>query len=212
MRIIDLTHPLKPGAPCFPGDPTLSLEAWATIAREGYQLTKVCFGSHLGTHLDAPRHYLGEGLSVDRMPVEWFYGPATAIRLPVEPEASIDVSDLEPFQRHFQPEARVLIDTGWHRRYGSAEFYQRYPSLTSAACEWIAECRIRLLGLDTPSPSHESVRAHHVLLGANIVILESLANLSEVPERFLLSALPLPFEGIDGSPVRAVAVVDEPNR
>ena len=93
--------------------------------------------------------------------------------------------------------------------FGTKEFFSDYPDLTIEAARWIAERRIGLLGMDTPTPSSQWLECHHILLGkgTEIVIVEGLANLDQLPPEFTLMAFPLNLKGRDGSPIRAVALV-----
>lgn len=204
MRLIDLSHPLYSGGPCFPGDPELSITEWMKVEDDEFDVSSIAMGSHQGTHVDALSHALKEGLTLDRMPLEWFCGEASVVYLEKHEGEEIGPTDL--LDRTFGK--RVLLDTGWGRRFGQPEFYESFPSLNLDACRLLVERGVKLLGLDMPTPSREYVEAHHILLGAGIVIVESLANLDQLPERFTFAAFPLRFVGGDGSPVRAVAFVD----
>jgi kynurenine formamidase len=95
--------------------------------------------------------------------------------------------------------------------FGRPEFFAEFPTLTLEAAQWIAERRIALLGMDTPTPSTEWKEVHWALLGKGVelVMVEGLANLDRLPERFTLVAFPLNIKGRDGSPIRAVAVLDQ---
>jgi kynurenine formamidase len=212
--LIDLTHPMEDGQPCYPGDPPPRIRPHDTLRSAGYNTTHLALGSHQGTHLDAPYHYLADGLSVDRIPLERLYGPAAAVDLAPGGElaerTAIRVEDLAPHAGEFEPGARVILRTGWGRRFGTAAFFEGHPSLTPESAAWIAARGVWLLGLDTPSPAEDAGPVHHLLLGAGIVILESLANLDALPPRFTLAAFPLKLVGRDGSPVRAVALAGEP--
>jgi hypothetical protein len=110
----------------------------------------------------------------------------------------------------FQPGAKVLYRTGWDRRCGRPEFFSDSPSLTVDAARWIADQRFGLLGMDTGTPSTESLESHWILLGrdAEIILVENLANLDQLPERFTFIGFPLNLEGRDGSPIRAAALVE----
>ena len=212
--LIDLTHPMEDGQPCYPGDPPPRIRPHDTLASAGYNTTHLSFGSHQGTHLDAPLHYFADGLPVDRIPLERFYGPAAAADLApgggLEEGTAITIESLAPHAAVFEPRARVILRTGWSRRFGTPGFFERHPCLTPESAEWIAARGIWLLGLDTPSPAGDAAPVHQVLLGAGIVILESLANLEALPPRFTLAAFPLKLAGRDGSPLRAVAIAGEP--
>jgi kynurenine formamidase len=209
MKFIDLTHPMRDGQPSFPGDPVLSVAPHATIETNRCNVSRIGMGSHQGTHLDALFHFIPDGKRIDEMPLEWFYGPATVLRLPKAAREEITLADLKPFEARLVPGARVIYETGWHRHYGQADYFTDFPSLTQKAASYLAGRGIRLLGMDTPTPSRDYYEVHHILQRspAEIVIVESLANLDRVPDEFLFIGFPLRWEGGDGSPIRAVAGV-----
>ena len=210
MKFIDLTHSLRHGQTSFPGDPPLGVTPHATIEKDRCNVSRIAMGSHQGTHLDALYHFVPDGKRLDQMPLEWFYGPATLLRIPKPAGSEITLADLTPFEKRLTPGARVIYETGWHRRYGEADYFTAFPSLTQEAAAYLAARRIRLLGMDTPTPSRDYYEVHHILQQkpAEIVIVESLANLDALPEDFLFIGFPLRFEGGDGSPIRAVAGIE----
>jgi len=171
--------------------------------------------THQGTHLDAPFHFFDEGTPVDRIPLARFYGEATVIDLApggaLGPKQPVTVDMLEPYADRFRPAARVLYRTGWDRAFDTPAFFSDFPSLELEAAQWIAQRRIGLLGMDTPTPGTQWKEIHHALLGpdAEIVVVEGLAHLELLPPRFTLAAFPLPIAGRDGSPIRAVAIVED---
>ena len=116
---------------------------------------------------------------------------------------------LRKHEAKFQSGAKVVCLDGWDRMFNRPEFFTDFPSFTVEAAQWIAARRIGLLGMDMPTPSTEWKEVHWALLGkgTEIVIVEGLANLDRVPERFTLAAFPLNITGRDGSPVRAVALL-----
>jgi arylformamidase len=210
MRLIDLTHALVHGQPSFPGDPALSVTSHKTVAADRVNLSLISMGSHQGTHLDAMAHFVEGGRTLEKMPLEWFHGPARLIRIPKRAREEIVVADLEPFERFLTPGARIIYETGWHREFGKPNYFADFPSLTQDAARYLASRRIRLLGMDTPTPGRDWYEVHHILLGepAEIVVVESLAHLDLLPDTFTFIGFPLPFAGRDGSPIRAVALVD----
>jgi kynurenine formamidase len=209
MKFVDLTHPLCDGQSSFPGDPALSIAPHATIEKNRCNVSRIAMGSHQGTHLDALYHFVPEGKPLDQMPLEWFYGPATLLRLPKKPREEITLADLKPFEERLTPGTRVIYETGWHRHYGQPDYFADFPSLTQEAAAYLAGRRIRLLGMDTPTPGRDYYEVHHLLLQkpAEIVLVESLDNLDALPEDFLFIGFPLRLQGGDGSPIRAVAVI-----
>ena len=116
----------------------------------------------------------------------------------------------EPHADKFQPGAKIIYRTGWDRAFGTREYFSDFPSLTVEAAQWLAEKRIGLIGMDTPTPGTDWQEVHLVLLaqGVEIVIVEGLTRLEQLPERFTLSAFPLNIKGRDGAPCRAVAIVN----
>ncbi len=214
-RFIDLTHPLEQGQPSFPGDAEMTIAPFATIASHRCNTTRFTMGSHQGTHLDAPFHFFEDGATVDQIDLERLCGPARLLDLApggaLEPGARLTPESFEQHAELFQPGARVLYRTGWDQRFGGAEFFEGYPALTPEAARWIASRGIALLGMDTPSPSDDWLPVHQALLGpgAGIVIVESLANLHRLPAQFTFIGFPLKLKGRDGSPIRAVAALED---
>ena len=209
MPFVDLSHPLAHGQQTFPSDPKLSIVPHGTTATLRYNITQIVMSSHQGTHLDAMFHFVEDGRTLDRMPLEWFHGPAHLLRIPKPPRGEITPEDFLPHEHLLVPEAKIIYETGWHRRFGTPGFFDDFPSLTQDAARYLAGRRIRMLGMDTPTPSRDWYEVHHILLGApaEIVIVESLANLDRVPEHFTFIGFPLNFTGRDGSPIRAVAQI-----
>jgi kynurenine formamidase len=210
MKFIDLSHPLRDGQSSFPGDPILHVSSHATIEKQRCNVSQIEMGSHQGTHLDAQYHFVPDGKRIDQMPLDWFYGAAALLRIPKGPREEITIVDFQPFEDRLVPGARVIYETGWHRRYGQPDYFTDFPSLTQDAALYLALRSIRLLGMDTPTPSRDYYEVHHLLQKkpAEIVIVESLANLDALPDHFLFIGFPLRFEGGNGSPIRAVAGIE----
>ena len=214
-KLIDLSHPLEHGQPNFPFDPKISVLVHNTVASIGYNITQVSMSTHQGTHLDVPYHFYDDGKTVDQMPLNRFYGPAVLLDLApgtfLPAKTPITREMLVPHMEKFQPGAKVLYRTGWDRTFGASECFTEFPTLTLEAARWIAERRIDLLGMDTLTPSTEWKEVHLALLakGVEIVIVEGLTHLEQLPEQFTFVGFPLNIEGRDGSPIRAVAIVED---
>ena len=213
-KLIDLSHPLEHGQLNFPFDPKIGVVVHNTVASIGYNITQISMSTHQGTHLDVPFHFYDDGKTVDQIPLDRFYGPAVLVdlapgsSLPVKTPITVEM--LTPHEAKFQPAAKVIYRTGWDRTFGTPECFSDFPSLTLEAAHWIAARRIGLLGMDTLTPSADWKEVHWALLAKDveIVIVEGLANLDQLPERFTLAAFPLNIKGRDGSPIRAVAIVE----
>lgn len=207
-RLVDLSHPLVHGAAAFPNDPKLAIIPHGRIATHSYNISQVLIGTHQGTHLDAMFHFFDDGRTLDQMPLDWFYGPARVLRVPKEPNGEITVDDLRPHEAHLTPEAKIIVNTGWHHRYGAENYFTEFPSFTLDAARYLAALKIRLIGMDIPTPGKQWRELHHILLAKDveIVVVESLANLDALPDTFTFIGFPLNLAGRDGSPIRAVAV------
>jgi arylformamidase len=211
MRLIDLSHPLIDRAPAFPNDPKLAVMEFGRIATHKYNITRVIMGTHQGTHLDAMFHFFDDGRTLDQMPLEWFFGSARMLRLPKLRNSDITPEDLRPHEAWLRPGAKIILNTGWHREYAEPRFFEEFPSLTVDAARYLASRRIRLLGMDMPTPGKQWLELHHVLLAKDveIVLVEGLANLDAAPDTFTFAGFPLNFKGCDGSPIRAVAICED---
>ncbi len=213
-QLIDLSHALAHGQLNFAWDPKISVVVHNTVASIGYNITQISMSTHQGTHLDAPFHFYDDGKTIDQMRLEQFYGPATLIDLApdgcLQAKTPLTTELFEPHAEKFQPGAKIIYRTGWSRMFGQPEYFAEFPTLTLDAARWIAERRIGLLGMDTPTPSIDWKECHHILLktGVEVVIVEGLTNLDQLPAEFLFVGFPLNIKGRDGAPIRAVAVVD----
>ena len=214
-KLIDLSHPLEHGQLNFPFDPKISVVVHNTVASISYNITQLSLSTHQGTHLDVPFHFYDDGLTVDQMPLERFYGLAILVDLApgsyLPPKTPITVEMLAPHAAKFQRGAKVIYRTGWDQTFNTPECFTDFPTLTLDAARWIAARQIGLLGMDTLTPSTEWKETHWTLLakGVEIVIVEGLTNLHKLPEQFTLAAFPLNIKGRDGSPIRAVAIVED---
>ena len=214
-RLVDLSHPLENGLPAFPGDPEIKVKIHSTVAESGCNLTEITLGSHQGTHVDVPYHFFDNGKTLDQMPLDRFCGPATLLDFApggrLEPGSVLSRGMFEEHEEAFAPGAKVIYRTGWNEKFGSKEYFEGFPDLTLDAAQWIASRKIALLGMDTPTPSADFVPCHHIFLGeaAEIVLVEGLTNLHLIPKSFLFMGFPLNIKGRDGSPIRAVALVED---
>lgn len=192
--------------PVYPGDPPVAFLRHADFHPDGCRVTAVRLGTHVGTHLDAPSHFLAGGATVDELALNALVGPARVVDLSdVAPGSLIDAASLG----RITVGERLLLRTDWSRQFGSDSYYEGFPSLSDGAVNRLVERRVALLGLETPSlcVDHEAdAAAHRTLLSGGVVIVEGLARLDQLPARVWLAALPLPLAGLDGSPCRVIAV------
>jgi arylformamidase len=217
MKIIDLSLPIEEGMMTFPTHwhPVVEITILGRHGIEGRETRKVVLGTHIGTHADAPRHFIPNGQTIDEIPLDVLIGPATVVDFTgCQPLQPIDIADLEQ-KLHGKIPARLILRTGWSEYFGNLKFYNEYPFLSENAAQWLVEKGVRLIAMDTPSPDNPAHSRgtpkdspnHKVLLGAEVVLVEYLANLKSLtaPEVELI-VLPLKLKGCDGSPARCVAI------
>lgn len=212
MQIFDLTHPLSPDTPVYPGvDPPVFVTGF-TIEEHGFTQKKITMFTHTGTHVDAPSHILPNGKTLDLIPVEKFCGPAVVLDLTKLGRSVIEQEDLAPFEAEIAQNEFVILLTGWNRLWGKSEFFKNFPVPSLEAAKWLTGFGLKGLGTDAISvdtADSTDFPVHQILLGQEMVIIENLTNLDNlVGKPFFLSVLPLPIETASGCPVRAVAFTD----
>jgi arylformamidase len=217
MRIIDLSLPIEEGMMTFPTHwhPVVEVTILGRHGIEGRETRKIVLGTHIGTHADAPRHFVPNGRTIDDVPLEILVGPAVVLDFTsCAPLMEIDVIDLKRELRDRAPE-RIILRTGWSQYFGDLKFYNEYPFLSENAARWLVEQGIRLIAMDTPSPDNPAHSRgtpkdspnHKVLLGAEVVLVEYLTNLKSINHTEVeLIVLPLKLKGCDGSPARCIAI------
>lgn len=211
MNIIDLSHAIHSRIPAYPGtEPPIITQA-NTIAADGFAEVQITMYSHTATHIDAPCHILADGKSLDQFPAGHFVGPAVLIDATQRTSPEIDIDLLKQYAPLLENAAFALLHTGWSSHWGEESYFKDFPHLSPQAAEWLARFPLRGVGIDTISIDHidrADLPAHQQLLGKGMIIIENLTNLSAVADDFIFSCLPLPVRDADGSPVRAVAIVD----
>ena len=217
-RTVDLSYPLAPSTPPFPGDSPVEIEVRTSIpadlppAAPGHMNTSNLRTSlHTGTHMDAFFHFYRDGATIDQIPLAQCIGPALLLDLSTkQAKEEITAGDLAPHRQAISRTPKVIINTGWARNWGNAHYFTHYPALTGDAARLLVNCGIELIGIDTPSVDYSPNDAHFVLLGHKVLIVENLTNLDQIGQpHFQFVALPLKISGRDGSPVRAIAITEE---
>jgi len=212
MRVVDLSHPITADMPVYPGDPRPSLDVVSTLTGAGYVTRKITLGSHTGTHMDAPAHMIAAGRPLDAYPVGHFIGSAAVLDLTAHAGLTIDLAALLPHEARLAGSDFLLLNTGWHRHWGEEGYFDDYPALSVDAALWLAGLGLRGIGVDTASVDAADAAVsvvHHALLSRDMVIVENLTNLDALSGLgFTFAAFPLRIDRADGSPVRAVALLD----
>ena len=209
MTIYDISLSLSPNLPTWPGDPGLNLEQYESMDRGAhYNATQISSSVHVGTHVDAPRHFLSDGGTVEQLPLDVLTGPCYVTQLPDGIDAiTAEVLDRTEITSEMK---RVLFGTSnshyWAR--GESKFQTDFVAITEDGAEWLVERGVQLVGVDylSVAPYEESIPTHVVLLKAGVVVVEGL-NLSNIMRGFYdLYCLPLKIAGSDGAPARAILI------
>jgi arylformamidase len=205
-EIIDISVPILPGMPVWPGDGDFRIVPVRRIATgDKNNLSRLDCGVHTGTHVDAPWHFLEEGSTVEQLPLDALIGEVFVACLP-----EVDVIAAETLARLTLPKGttRLLLHTRnselWER--GVTEFRKDFVALTSDAAQWLVDQGIRLIGVDYLSVHRygDGPLIHQILLRAGIIIVEGLNLTGVAPGKYELICLPLRLDGADGAPARAV--------
>jgi len=209
MKIIDLSHTINPDIAVFPGTEKPVFE---TIDIDGYTELKMTMYTHTATHMDAPCHIIKNTKSLDDFTVDKFIGKATVINCKNIENGSITVDFLKSYESKIKQSAFILLNSGWSLKWNTEAYFDNFPTLTTAAAQWLTNFNLHGIGLDSISLDvvpDMSLPNHHIVLKKEILIIENLTNLDALPgDNFIFQCLPLKIENADGSPIRAIAMVD----
>lgn len=203
MEVIDISLPIHPEMTVYEGNPPVRVEQVSSL-EDGHvaAVSRLVFGSHTGTHVDAPAHFIPDAPASDSIPLEALLGPARVVDARGVAD-NLSQAALLPLEE--LPD-RVLFKTRNSELWTQRAFNPEYVGLTEGAARQLVDAGVRLVGIDYLSiaPHGDPTPTHLVLLEAGIVILEGL-DLSHVEAgEYELLCLPLLIPGCDGAPARAV--------
>ncbi|HKG20928.1 MAG TPA: cyclase family protein [Blastocatellia bacterium] len=204
MKIYDVTVPLSKELVIYPGDPPVRIERKNIINKNDskYNVSRISFGSHTGTHIDPPFHFIEEGITVDNLPLEMLIGRARVVEVTAP---RIDEGVLEEFD--FTADVRVLFKTRNSYLWSKKTFVEEFVYITPGAARALVNEGIKVVGMDYLSVEKfgaEEPETHLTLLKAGTLIIEGL-DLREVePGDYELICLPLKIKDGDGAPARVV--------
>ncbi len=197
VEIHDISVAIRPGMVTYPGDPTVQLERLRALADgAAANISRLDFGVHTGTHVDAPAHFIDGAPAAETLPLQVLVGPARVVdatgvagRLDGEALAQLELAE------------RVLFKTRNSMLWEQDSFVEDFVSLTHDGAEALIERGVRLVGIDYLSLGDED--AHRALLGSGIVAVEGLDLRDVDPGEYQLVCAPLKLVGSDGAPARA---------
>jgi len=209
MKIFDISLTISPNLPVWPGDPPIVLEQIESMEKGAHaNVSRLNVGVHIGTHVDAPHHFMNDGRTIEKLSLDVLTGPCYVTQLPDGVEA-ITAEALDGISLPADT-MRILFGTSnsrlWSR--GEMEFQEDFVAVTEDGANWLVDRGIRLVGVDylSVAPYGDSVPTHTILLQAGVVVIEGL-DLSAVPRGFYdLYCLPLKLLGSEGAPARAILI------
>jgi arylformamidase len=200
---IDISRPIRPDMVVWPGDgPPLVEQINALERGDTYNLTRLAFSAHTGTHMDAPRHFLPDGAPMDALPLDAVLGPARVVEIldPIAVHAAGLPGDLDAGERVLFKTRNSTQSRGFER------FDEDFVYIARDAAAALATARAACVGIDALSVGgfhNDLLETHQILLGAGVWIIEGLDLRRVQPGRYELACLPLLIPGADGAPARA---------
>ncbi|KAF9485549.1 putative cyclase [Pholiota conissans] len=223
-HFIDLSHPLDSQTQIYPSDPTFTMSPHATHTPDGYSVHRLNLGTHTGTHIDAPYHFVASGATIESITLSTFVGEPLIIDLSstgLKKREKINWTHLSAYAPLIAKHCIVLINTGWSKAYYQTPTYLEHPYLSAEVAVELLSLGVRLVGTDTLNPDETPAAGvaegpdgfgfHEKFLGAGGIIAENLTNLEELLQvqqeggKWIVNLVPLRLVGADGSPVRAFA-------
>jgi arylformamidase len=206
VKFIDVSIPIRSAMTVYRGNPPVRIRPAMTLQRNGVNLSELCLGSHTGTHVDAPSHFIKGGKGIDRVDLDRFIGPAWVADLR-RVKGGIGAVDLTK-ARIPRGSRRVMLRTSNSRLWHPARpFRTDFVYLAADGADWMVARGVELVGIDYLSIEGYGVPGaptHKRLLGAGIPIIEGLDLFNVRPGRWQMAAFPLRIENGDAGLTRAV--------
>ena len=211
MRVIDLTHTIKPDMPVYPGTETPKFIPANNYENDGFKETKLQMYSHTGTHMDPPAHLFPGRTTLDQFPVDQFIGKALVIDCHSLKEGeSITMEYIKKVEDKAERADFLLFYLGWDKRWGTDAYFGDYPCIDEEVLNYIIHGNYKGIGFDVigldPIADENLTRHKKLFMECDMVNIENLKNLDLCgDDLFMFSCFPLKLEDCDGSPIRAVA-------
>lgn len=214
MNIYDLTLEVENGMPSCgtPWHQKVEITQLGMIDEVGRNTQRIVLGSHSGTHMDAPYHFINEGRTMESLDINMMWGKVTVVDFREKKQGDVvtlaDVKKLEIKER-------MLFVFGWYHNWKTEAYYKHFPFFQTEAIEYLISNGLRVLALDTPSPDDGSAimvkgendsPCHVILLKNEAFVIEYLCNTDVLigGKEYEMVSLPLKVKGSDGSPARVL--------
>jgi kynurenine formamidase len=225
FSLVDLTHSLTPGAASWNGscgfEQEIKRDYNNTEGGVKLRVQQLKMHAGIGTHMDAPSHFVPGGLSIADIPLDELAAPCVVLDVSSRshPTYSLSVEDIRTFERDFgkiSEQSFIIVYTGWDRFWNSPAEYRNnlvFPSISGEAAEYLLEKKIVCLGIYTLSPDRpdSGFPVHHSVLGAGKYIVENVANAKKLtPTGTYSLAFPIKSEEGTEAPMRLMAMILHP--
>jgi len=207
MKIYDVSVPISPALPVWPGDPAVVLEQVSSMDAGAHDnISRLACSVHTGTHVDAPHHFLNNHRTVESLALDILVGPAQVVQVPQD----VKVVSAEVLDNAALPAGidRLLLKTSNSRLWeqGENNFFSDFVGISADGADWLVKYGIKLVGIDylSVAPFHQSIPTHRTLLTAGIIVVEGLDLSAIEPGGYRLTCLPLKLVGSDGAPARVI--------
>lgn len=206
MKIIDLSHTIVDDLPVYPGDVPVSLKHKRTLEIDTYNAFMFKSSQHVGTHVDMPMHMLSDERTADKFVIDSFIG--NGVLLDVRGENEIKYK--QEYNRLISSGDIVLLYTGYSDCFEHECYFTDHPVVLQSLAEFFIERRIKMIGMDLPSPDKRPFNIHKILMLRGIFIMENNTNLAALKDypSFEVEAVPLKIQA-EASLVRAFARVEK---
>jgi kynurenine formamidase len=230
MKLIDLSREIYHKMPRLLNHPSIIITPFATHDEvreaDGYKFSSatmsLAMGDHAGTHVDAPYHFDARpgALTIDQVPLDNYFLDAVCLDLSHKPlKSDISIEDLQKAEAAagvtIKPRDMVLLHMDFFRRcYGTDGYLTDFPGLTKESATWLGEKGIAMFGVEAVSPGRpgrNNFEVHHVCRDMGFTHVEGLVNMDKLigKGRFKFIGFPLKIRGGTGSPIRAVAMLED---
>jgi kynurenine formamidase len=206
-KVIELSHTIENNMPYYPGDPEPKIEIYKSISKDGVNIKKLQMGTHTGTHVDAPAHFLENGKHVNELDPMAYSGEGIVINVAGKKE--IEEEDINDSVK----DKIALFYTGTSQLWKPNWKMQEFSYFNVEAARKLAYYKAKAVGIDSPSvesPLSANGIVHKTLLSNNIVIIENISNnIKElIDKRFYVLCFPLLVKDGDGAPARVIGVIE----
>jgi arylformamidase len=210
---IDLSRVIREDMPKIAFFPSPKIRLIRQRPMDRMNVTEITLACHVGTHVDAPAHFVEGGRTIDQIPLDQLYGRGVIWRIKAEPAEELQAEVFEAATPSCEAGDIVFLHTSWSSRWGNKS-YDDHPYLASSAAEWLVEHRVKMLGVDFSTPDLPVRRrgdgfdwpVHQILLSNNVLVVEHLHNLGTLAGRRVeVVVLALNIHRADGAPARVIA-------